>query len=168
MNRLPDISSAKMGLFGISRELQFSVFNQGEPWASPHPTKEGENLQGGEGSVGWVAGNRVPGFSLAESLPGEERSLPVGLGCLHRAWELPLLVSQVSLIEDLIYHLFILQHTGFFLIFFLFKTVSVAYGSSQARSRIEATAAGLHPSRSHTEPWPHLQPAPQLMPTLDS
>ena len=74
-----------MGFFGISRELQFSVFNQGEPWASPHPTKEGENLQGGEGSVGWVVGNRVPGFSLAESLPGEERSLPVGLGCLHRA-----------------------------------------------------------------------------------
>ena len=48
-NRLPVISPAKMGLFGISRELQFRVCNHGEPHASPHVAREG----GGKGS--WEA-----------------------------------------------------------------------------------------------------------------
>ena len=41
-NRLPDISPAKMGFFGISRELQLGVCNHGEPCASPHMAREGE------------------------------------------------------------------------------------------------------------------------------
>ena len=39
-----DICSAKMGLFGISGELQFRVCNHGKPCASPHMAREGENL----------------------------------------------------------------------------------------------------------------------------
>ena len=39
-HRLPDISPAKMGLFRISKELQFGICNHGEPHASPHTAKE--------------------------------------------------------------------------------------------------------------------------------
>ena len=41
-NRLSGISSAKMGLFRISRELQFGVCNHGEPRESSHLSREGE------------------------------------------------------------------------------------------------------------------------------
>ena len=44
----------------------------------------------------------------------------------------------------------------------------VAYGSSQARSRIGAAAASLHHSHSNAISEPRLQPTPQLMATLDS
>ena len=44
MNRLPDISPAKMGLFRINRELQFSVSDPGKPHASPHIAREGEHF----------------------------------------------------------------------------------------------------------------------------
>ena len=51
-----------------------------------------------------------------------------------------------------------------------FKAASVAYGSPQARGRIEAAAAGLHHSHSSTGSklclWPTLQ-ALQLTATLD-
>ena len=46
---------------------------------------------------------------------------------------------------------------------FIFRAVPVAYGSSQARGRIEAEAAGLHHSHSNVESKPHLQATPQLM-----
>ena len=38
--RLPDISPAKVGLFGISRKLQFKVCNHGKPHASPCKASE--------------------------------------------------------------------------------------------------------------------------------
>ena len=41
----------------------------------------------------------------------------------------------------------------------------VAYGSSQARGRIECVAAGL--SHSHMGTEPHRQPTPQLKAALD-
>ena len=44
--------------------------------------------------------------------------------------------------------------------------VHVAYGSSQARGRIEGTATSLHLSHSNTESEPYLWPTPQLTPTL--
>ena len=47
-----DISSAKMGLFGISGELQFRVCNHGKPCASPHMAREGEHFQREEKEVG--------------------------------------------------------------------------------------------------------------------
>ena len=42
-----------------------------------------------------------------------------------------------------------------------------AYGSSQARGRIRAVAAGLHQSHTNVESKPHLQPTPQLTATPD-
>ena len=47
----------------------------------------------------------------------------------------------------------------------------MAYGSSQARDQIRATAAGLHLCHSHSHSnagsEPGLQPTPQLMAMLD-
>ena len=42
-----------------------------------------------------------------------------------------------------------------------------AYGGSQARGLIGATAAGLRQSLSNAGSEPHLQPTPQLTATLD-
>ena len=47
--------------------------------------------------------------------------------------------------------------------FFLFRTTSMAYGGSQARSLISATVVVLHHSHSNAGSEPHLQPIPQLM-----
>ena len=44
MLTLPDISPAKVGLFGISRDLHFGVCNHGEPLASLHTAREGERF----------------------------------------------------------------------------------------------------------------------------
>ena len=51
-NRWPDISSTKMGLFGINRELQFRVCSHGEPCTSPHTAREGEHFYKGKKEVG--------------------------------------------------------------------------------------------------------------------
>ena len=45
---------------------------------------------------------------------------------------------------------------------FPFRTTSVAYGGSQVRGPIGATAAGLCHSHSSAGSDPHLQPTPQL------
>ena len=50
-------------------------------------------------------------------------------------------------------------------LFFFFRAVLVAYGSSQARVWIWALAATLH--HSHMGSEPHLQPTPQLKATQD-
>ena len=55
----------------------------------------------------------------------------------------------------------------FLFVFFLFRATSVAYGSSQARGLMGATAAGLHHSHSHARSELRLQPTPQLPATLD-
>ena len=46
--------------------------------------------------------------------------------------------------------------------FFFFKATGAAYGSSQARGQITATAAGLHHSHSNIRSKPRLWSAPQL------
>ena len=51
--------------------------------------------------------------------------------------------------------------------FLLFRAAPVAYGGSQARGPIGATAAGLCQSHSHMGPEPHLRPTPQLTATPD-
>ena len=53
--------------------------------------------------------------------------------------------------------------------FFFFGAAPTAYGSSQARDRIGAIAAGLHHSHSHSHARskPCLQPIPQLTATQD-
>ena len=49
----------------------------------------------------------------------------------------------------------------------LFRAVPTAYGGSQARGLIGATAASLHHSHSNARTEPHLRPTSQLMATLD-
>ena len=51
--------------------------------------------------------------------------------------------------------------------FGLFRAVPTAYGSSQARGRIRATAATLHHSHSNSRSEPRLCPPPQLTATSD-
>jgi len=52
-------------------------------------------------------------------------------------------------------------------IFFFFRAAPAAYGGSQARGRIRATAAGLSQSHSNARSKLHLKPTPQLMAMLD-
>ena len=44
-----------------------------------------------------------------------------------------------------------------------FRAAPAAYGGSQARGQIGATAAGLSQSHSNARSEPHLRPTPQLM-----
>ena len=53
------------------------------------------------------------------------------------------------------------------LFYFVFRAALVAYGGSQARSQMRATAADLHHSHSDIGSEPHLRPTPQLMAMLD-
>ena len=55
----------------------------------------------------------------------------------------------------------------FWFFFLLFRATPVAYGGSQARCRIEATAAGLHHSHSNARSGPRLQTIPQFKATPD-
>ena len=52
--------------------------------------------------------------------------------------------------------------------FLLFRATPAAYGSSQARGRIGAIAAGLCHNHGNTGSEPHLWPTPQLTAILDS
>ena len=52
-------------------------------------------------------------------------------------------------------------------IYFLSFYALVAYGGSQTRGLIVATAASLHHSHSNARSKPHLQPTPQPMATPD-
>ena len=56
----------------------------------------------------------------------------------------------------------------FFFFFFLFRAAPMAYGDSQARGLIGATAAGLCQNPSNARSEPHLQPTPQLTAMPDS
>ena len=56
----------------------------------------------------------------------------------------------------------------FLLFFLLFRATPIAYGNSQARGGIRATAAGLCYSHSNARSEPHLRPIPQLTAMLDS
>jgi len=55
----------------------------------------------------------------------------------------------------------------FFLSFCLFRASPEAYGGSQARGLMGATAAGLRHSHSNARSEPHLRPTPQLTATPD-
>ena len=52
-----------------------------------------------------------------------------------------------------------------FVCLFVFRATPTAYGGSQARSLIRATAASLHHSHSKARSEPCLQPTPQLTAT---
>ena len=55
----------------------------------------------------------------------------------------------------------------FCFVFLLFKAAPVAYGGSQARDQIRATAADLHHSHSNAGSMPYLRAPPQLTATRD-
>ena len=98
INQLPGISTARMSLFVISRELQFGVCNHSKPCAMSCMAREehsyGEGKEAGRAIVTKKKnkGKRVPGFSLTWVLARKEVFL-VKLYYYFRVWELPLLVS---------------------------------------------------------------------------
>ena len=55
----------------------------------------------------------------------------------------------------------------FCFVFCLFRAAPVAYGGSQARGPIRATAASLHHSHNNARSEPHLLPTTQLMAMSD-
>ena len=57
--------------------------------------------------------------------------------------------------------------SGFLFLFFFFSAEGGAYGSSQAKGQIRATAASLHHSHSNARSQPCLQPTLQLTATPD-
>ena len=57
-NKEPAISSAKLGLFGISKELQFGVCNHGEPPAGPPAAREEKLFYREEEKVGRAIVNK--------------------------------------------------------------------------------------------------------------
>ena len=101
-NRLQDISPAKTGLSGISRELQFGVCNHG----NPPMAREGGQFYREEKEVERALVNRESMVFHWLSPCWERRGdflLPVGLCFHHRECELPLMVSQFYLIEVSVY-----------------------------------------------------------------
>ena len=54
-----------------------------------------------------------------------------------------------------------------FILFWSFEAAPLAYGGSQARGLIRATAAGLRQSHNTTRSEPHLRPTPELTVMLD-
>ena len=59
------------------------------------------------------------------------------------------------------------QTHNFFLIFCLLRATPMAYGGSQSRGLIRATAASLRQSHRNARPKQHLRPTPQLTATRD-
>ena len=107
-DRLPDISPAKMGLFGISRELQFRVCSHGRPFKiPPQQGKENAFIQEKTKLQGYST-QRVHGFSLTKSLPGKKRSLSSSCWylLLLQGMRAPFLVFWICLIEVSVYWFF--------------------------------------------------------------
>ena len=106
-----------MGLFGISRELQFWDCNHGEPPARSHMAKEGECFYRAEKEVGR---DRVNKESMASLwlIPCQERRgvflLVVELCYSDRAWERPLLASQLYLTEISVHYFYRHQRKPYF------------------------------------------------------
>ena len=71
-----------------------------------------------------------------------------------------LISDQTHVSKDLYISISIHTHTHTHTLFLLFRAAPAAYGGSQARGPIEATAVSLY--HSHTKSEPHLQPTPQL------
>ena len=101
---------------------------------------------------------------------------------IHNSWGLiPRNNCYICFIHSLLFYLLILSHNlckhpkqdwlktflANVFLFLLFRAAPVAYGSSQARGRIGATAAGLHHSHSNAGSEPRLLPTPQFMTMLD-
>ena len=70
-------------------------------------------------------------------------------------------MKQERNVKELILTCLLVKIFFFYLFFFaFFRAAPKAYGGSQPRGQIGATAAGLHHSHSNTRSKPHLQPTP--------
>ena len=132
LNKQPIISSAKVNLFGISKELPFGICNHGKPRTSPQQQGEEKFISRGEeevgnafvtkesiggieswkcnGFIGWVV--TVSHWLSCCWAKEEVFLLPVGLCYQDMAWELPLLASSLQFNEDSIinFHINIPDH----------------------------------------------------------
>ena len=75
---LLDISLARRSWYWIGTKLQFGVYNQCKPFASPSKAKNGECFFRGEKGVRRVAVNRIHGFSGTETVQGKESFFLLG------------------------------------------------------------------------------------------
>ena len=107
-NSLLCMSPVKMGLSGISRELQFSFCNHREPFESPRTAKEGKHFYREEKEIARAIVNKES-MAFHWLNPCEERRVFLLIGLCHcgREWELPFLVSRLYLIEVSVYEFFI-------------------------------------------------------------
>ena len=89
-------------------------------------------------------------------------ALPPNAAASHVQRELApnvsLQLQRCKMANDLIFY---------FQFFGLFRAVPMAYGSSQARSRIGPASASLQHNHSNARSELHLQPTPQLKATRD-
>ena len=86
-NGLLDISPAKMGLFKISRELQFGLCNPGQPPASPCRQGVENPFIERKRKLGWL--QETEPMSPCHERKGSSL-LPVGPCCDCRTWEIPI------------------------------------------------------------------------------
>ena len=79
---------------------KFGVRNYNKACTSPYRIREDKFFYRGEKNIGRVIANKNSmAFYQLSTLPGKTCLLPGGLCYHHKAWELPLLVSQLYLIE---------------------------------------------------------------------
>ena len=94
-----------MGIFRISRELQFGIRNHSEVCERPHMASA-EHFYGGKGSWESHSKQRVHAFHRLSSCQERRGNLSSCWAFYHgRAWELPLQVSQLYLTEvSILFH----------------------------------------------------------------
>ena len=116
---------------------------------------------------------QLPAYAMATAIPDPSCICDLHHGS-QQHWILNPLNKAGDGTRNLIVPSWILFHCAmmgtprfFFFFFFLFTAALVAYGSSQARGRIRASATGLHHSHSSTRSKPHLQLGLQLAAMLD-
>ena len=73
------------------------------------------------------------------------------------------LVSVMGSLYTLQWQNFLIFTFIYLFIYLFFRATSEVYGSSQAKSRIVATAASLYHNQSNSGSEPHLRSTPQLM-----
>ena len=76
-------------------------------------------------------------------------------------------MDYMRLWTDLLNTCYYIKSVVFFFFLSFFRAAPVAYGGSQARGPIGATAAGLHHSHSNARSELRLRPTPQLMAMQD-
>ena len=128
--------------------------------AYPGSVSETEGGVLAELPVPWLLGERQPGGASGAWSRGSARPGGWGLGAGGQGRG----VHGLMRIPDL--PCVCLPLTAFFF-FSLLRGTPAAHGSSQARGRMGAAAAGLHHSHSNTGSQPLLRPTPQLTASPD-